>query len=144
LYNQIGQGLGSLTGQQTGQELQQQQLYGQMGQQYGQMGMQEAQLAQLQQQAALGDINAIAQLGQLQQGAEQAEISAQSGTIYQQTMAPYQEYGFMKDMAGAAPSSQMALTSTSAPTASPVQQAALELVGAGISGYRATTPPRAI
>jgi hypothetical protein len=136
LYNQIGQGLGSLTGQQTGQELQQQQLYGQMGQQYGQMGMQEAQLAQLQQQAALGDINAIAQLGQLQQGAKQAEISAQSGTIYQQTMAPYQEYGFMKDMASAAPSSQMALTSTSAPQASTAQQIA-GLAGAALSGGKA-------
>lgn len=136
LYSQIGQGLGSLAGQQTGQELQQQQLYGQMGQQYGQMGMQEAQLAQLQQQAALGDINAIAQLGQLQQGANQAEIAAQSASIYQQTMAPYQEYGFLKDMTGAAPSSQMALTSASAPQPSGIQQIA-GLAGAAVSGGKA-------
>ena len=136
LYNQLGLGLGSLAQNQTAQELQQQQLMGQFGTQMGQMGMQEAQLAQLQQQAALGDINAMAQLGQLQQTNRQGEINAQYSTLTQQMMAPFQQYGFLSDIYKNAPSSQMALTTASAPQPSALQQAA-GLAGAAVATAKA-------
>ncbi len=140
LYNQLGLGLGSLAQNQTAQELQQQQLLGQLGMQTGQLGMQNANLGQLSQSSALGDINAMTQLGQLQQSTRQAEIDAQRRSLYEQTMSPYQTYAFVGDMAKNAPSTQMALTQTSAPQASPLQQG-IGLAGALISGTRALSPP---
>ena len=136
LYNQLGLGLGSVAQNQTAQELQQQQLMGQLGTQMGQMGMQEAQLAQLQQQAALGDINAMTQLGQIQQANKQGEVAAQYSTLTQQMMAPFQQYGFLSDIYKNAPSSQMSLTSASAPQPSALQQIT-GLAGAAVSGAKA-------
>jgi hypothetical protein len=52
-------------------------------------------------------------------------------------MAPFQQYGFLSDIYKNAPSTQMSLTSASAPQPSALQQA-VGLGGAAVAGARAT------
>lgn len=122
LYNQLGLGLGQLAQQYGGLTLQQQQALGQMGLGLGQLGIQESQLGEASQKAALGDINAIAQLGSVSQQARQAELDAARASQLQQIMAPFQLYSFLSDVYKGAPSTQMALSSSTAPSASGLQQ----------------------
>ena len=80
-----------------------------------------------------GDINMLYNAGQTQQALSQQELDATRANTLQQVYAPYQQAGFLSDIYKGAPSSQMATTAVSAPTASPFMQAA----GIGIAGTAA-------
>lgn len=127
---QLGSAYGQLAGQQGQLGLQQAGLLGQFGTQYGQLGMQQGALGESYQKMGLQDVNALSVLGGVQQQQKQAELEAARATQLQQTMAPYQQTAFLSDIYKHAPSSQMSLTGTSAPTTSPLLQAA----GVGVSG----------
>jgi hypothetical protein len=74
-------------------------------------------------------------LGEQQRQIQQQGLEAQRATALQQSMAPYQQLSFLSDIYKGAPSSQVSLTAASAPTASPLLQAA----GLGIAGLAAAT-----
>jgi len=114
LMGQLSQGIGSLAGQQAGIDIQRGQLLGQLGQGIGNAG----------------DVALLNQIGTQEQQNAQAQLEAQRMTNLQRTMAPYQQLGFVSDIYKGAPSTQMALTSQSAPSASPMQQFVGTAVGA--------------
>lgn len=130
--NSIGQGIGSLAGQQFGVGSQMASQLGQLGGQMGQMGMQQAALGQSAQQLGQGDVNFLYNLGAQQQKQQQAVLDAQRATSMQTSMQPYQQLAFQSDIYKGAPSSQMAITSQQTPTPSPFQQIAG--LGTGIMG----------
>ena len=127
---QLSQGIGSLAGQQAGIDIQRGQLLGQLGQGIGSMGVQQAALGQLYSQLNAGDVSLLNQIGTQEQQNAQAQLDAMRMTNLQRTMAPYQQLGFVSDIYKGAPTSQMALTSQSAPSASPWQQVVGTAVGA--------------
>lgn len=132
LQGQLAQGIGSLAGQQAGVDISRGQLLGQLGQGIGSMGVQQAALGQLYSQLNAGDVSLLSQVGGQEQQNAQAQLDAQRATNLQRTMAPYQQLGFVSDIYKGAPTSQMSLTSQSAPSASPLQQAIGTVVG-GVS-----------
>ena len=131
----IGQGLGSLGGQQAQTELAKIQAMQNVGQGLGALGQTQAALGAQSQALAQGDINTYLALGGLQQQNTQAAIDANRATQLQQTMMPYQQIGFLSDIYKGAPSSQMAMTSTSGGGVSPAQS----ILGLGIAGLSAAT-----
>ena len=135
LYGQLGQGIGGLAGQQAGVGLEQAGTLGQLGQTIGTLGVQQAALGQAQQKMGTTDISTLSTLGGIRQANEQAALDAARATGLQQTMAPYQQLGFLSDIYKGAPTSQMALTAQSAPSPSPATQA----IGLGIAGLSAAS-----
>lgn len=133
LYGALGQGIGSLAAQEGALGLQQGAALGQLGSTIGQLGTQQGALGQAGQQMQTADISNLTQLGGLQQQNEQARLEAERVTTLQETMAPYQQLGFLSDVYRGAPSTQSTLTAQSAPSVSPLVQAA----GLGISGLSA-------
>lgn len=133
LYGTLGQGIGALTGQQAGIDLQRASLLGGLGSQIGSLGTQMGALGQATQQLGAADAGLLMGLGQIQQQNAQAQLDAVRATQLQEQMAPYQQLAFASDIYRGAPSTQMALTSQSAPTASPLQSA----LGLGIAGLSA-------
>lgn len=133
LYGALGQGVGALGAQQAGIDLQRASQLGALGQSIGQMGMQQGTLGQAAQQLGAADVSMMMGIGQMEQGNAQAQLDAMRATQLQKTMAPYQQLAFVSDIYKGAPSSQMALTAASAPTASPLQSA----LGLGIAGVSA-------
>ena len=99
------------------QSLQSAQLQGQLGQGIGALG---AQLQGLGQQ----DVTFQYGLGQQQQGQQQRELDALRASQLQSAFQPFQQLGFLSDIYKGAPSTQMAVTTQSAPTPSPFQQIA--------------------
>lgn len=128
LYGTLGQGIGSLANQQAGIELQKGASLGSIGTNIGSMGVQQAALGQAAQQLNAGDVNLLSGIGSIEQQNAQAQLDAQRATQLQETMAPYQQLAFVSDIYKGAPSSQMSLTSSSAPSASPLQSA----IGTGV------------
>jgi hypothetical protein len=102
---QAGQGIGALTAQQAGIDL------------------------------SAEDTRLLAGLGGLERQVEQSQLDAIRATQLQEAMAPYQQLGFVSDIYRGAPTTQMALTSASAPSASPLQSA----VGLGVAGLSAAS-----
>jgi len=133
LYGQLGQGIGGLAAQQAGVGIQQGITLGHLGQTIGGLGTQQAALGQAAQQLGQADIGMLSGLGGVRQANEQAVLDAARATQLQATMAPYQQLGFLSDIYKGAPTSQMALTASSAPSPSPMTQA----LGLGISGLTA-------
>lgn len=133
LYGQLGQGIGSLAGQEAGVGLQQASTLGQLGQNIGTLGVQQASLGQAASELGRADVGTLATLGGARQQTEQAKFDAARATQLQETMAPYQQLGFLSDIYKGAPTSSMSLTASSAPSPSPITQA----VGLGISGLTA-------
>jgi hypothetical protein len=127
-FQQLGQGIGQLAGQQFGIGQQTAQGLGAMAGQLGQLGLQQGALGQTAQALQQGDINFLYNTGQAQQAFNQQAIDAQRASQLQQIYAPYQQAGFLSDIYKGAPSSQMATSTVSTPTASPFQQA----VGIGL------------
>ena len=105
------------------QSLQSAQLQGQLGQGIGALG---AQLQGLGQQ----DVTFQYGLGQQQQGQQQRELDALRASQLQSAFQPFQQLGFLSDIYKGAPSTQMAVTTQSAPTPSPFQQIAGLATGA--------------
>jgi hypothetical protein len=160
LYGQLGQGIGGLAAQQGGLEMQRAGMLGSLGAQIGQLGAQQGglemqragmlgslggQMGQLGvQQSALGqtmqglgsaDVQLMAGIGGLEQQNAQAQLDAIRATQTQEAMLPYQQLGFVSDIYRGAPTTQMALTSQTAPSASPLQTA----LGLGIAGLGAAS-----
>jgi len=118
----------NLYGQQQGRALQ-------AGQLYGTLGVQQAALGEAQQRMAQSDINALLTMGQQSQQQAQAELDARRATGLQEALTPYQQLSFLSDIYKGAPGTQIGLTSQSAPTTSPLLQAA----GLGVAGLAAAT-----
>lgn len=124
----IGMGIGQLAGQQFGIGQATAQGLGQLGGQLGQLGVQQAALGQTAQAMQQGDVNFLYNIGQAQQALEQQRLDAERASALQRIYAPYQQASFLSDIYRGAPSSQMATTAASQPSASPFQQA----VGIGL------------
>ena len=135
LYGQLGQGIGSLAGQFGQLGLQQGSALGQIGQGLGTLGVQQAALGESAQRMGTQDLNTLLGLGTLQQQTAQAQLDAARATQLQQAMTPYQQTAFLSDIYKGAPSTQMTSVASSAPSTSPLLQAA----GLGISGLAAAT-----
>jgi hypothetical protein len=126
-YNQlgnIGQGIGSLATGQFGIGAQMAQGLGALGAQQGNLATQGAALGQAAQGMGQQDTNFLFNLGASQQKQLQGELDASRQNQLQQNMQPYQQLGFLSDIYKGAPSSQMGVTTQSAPTPSPFQQIA--------------------
>lgn len=133
LMGQLGQGIGSLAAQYGGMGLQQASTLGSLGQAFGQSALQQAQLGEAAQRMGLQDISLLSALGQTQQQAEQARLEASRATALQKALTPYQQLSFLSDIYKGAPGTQMALTAGTAPSTSPLLQAA----GLGVAGLSA-------
>jgi len=96
------------------------------GQGLGQLGAQ-------QQAMSLADINAQMQAGAVQRGIGQQALDAQRATQLQREYEPYQRLEFMKGIMTNLPTTQSTLTSSTAPGANPLAQAA----GTALGGYAA-------
>ena len=130
LYNTLAQGIGSLAQQQAATDLSKASTLGTLGAQLGSLGTQMGALGQASSQLGLADVNALATLGTNERAVAQQQLDAIRATEMQEAMAPYQQLGFVSDIYKGAPSSQMSLTSQTAPSASPLQSA----VGLGVAG----------
>jgi hypothetical protein len=130
LYGQLGQGIGALTAQQAGVDLSKAQTLGSLGTQMGALGTQMGAMGEATQQLGAADVGMLGQVGLLERQNEQAQLDAIRGTTMQELMDPYQRLGFMSDIYRGAPTTQMAMTAQTAPSASPLQTAA----GLGIAG----------
>jgi len=105
----------------------------QTGEALGTLGLRQASLGELAQKQGLTDIEIQFNLGKQQQAQQQAEIEAKRQSDLAQLYEPYQRYAFLSDIYKGAPSSQMSLTSATAPNVSPAQQ----YLGLGIAGLSA-------
>jgi hypothetical protein len=133
-FGQLGQGIGALTAQQGGLDLQKASTLGQLGSGMGQLGTQYGAIGEATQQLGAADTNLLMGLGGLEQQNAQAQLDAMRATATQSAMAPYQQLGFVSDIYRGAPTSQMALTSQSAPSASPLQTGGGLLVAGAAAG----------
>jgi len=129
-FGQLGQGIGALTSQQANIDLSKASTLGGLGAQMGSLGTQYGSLGQATSQLGQADVGTLAGLGGIERQNEQAQLDAIRATQTQQAMAPYQQLGFVSDIYRGAPTSQMALTSQTAPSASPMQSA----IGLGVAG----------
>jgi hypothetical protein len=120
----IGQGIGSLAGQQFGIGAQMASGLGSLGSQIGNLGVQQAALGQSAQAMGQNDVNFLYNLGAQQQRQQQAVLDAERASKMQTAMQPYQQLAFQSDIYKGAPSTQMAMTSQATPTPSPFQQIA--------------------
>lgn len=134
-FQNIGQGIGALAGQQFGIGQQMATGLGALGQQYGQQAINQLGIGQAAQGMQQSDINFLYNVGQAQQAFNQQALDAQRATQMQKLYAPYQQAAFLSDIYRGAPSTQMATTAASQPSASPFQQAA----GIGLAGLTAAT-----
>lgn len=128
LYGSLGQGIGSLAAQQAGVDLQKASTLGSLGGQMGALSGQMGALGQATQQLGASDVSMLSDLGAIEQQNAQAQLDAMRATEMQETMAPYQQLGFVSDIFRGAPTTQMALTSETSPSAGPLQTA----VGLGV------------
>ena len=127
-FASLGQGIGGLTAQKAGIDTNTAQVLGSLGGQMGSLGAQYGSLGQATQQLGAADTGLLSGLGGLERQVEQSQEDAIRATMLQEAMAPYQQLGFVADIYGGAPSTSMALTAGSAPSASPLQTA----VGLGV------------
>ena len=94
------------------------------------LGQTAAGLGQLGQQMQYTDVDALTKLGGQKQVMDQAALDQKYNYDLQQEMRPYQKLGFYSDILQGAPSNQMSINQTTAPSPSMLNQ----VVGAGISG----------
>ena len=127
-FSNLGQGIGGLTAQQAGVDISKGQALGALGGQMGNLGTQYGSLGQTTQQLGAADTGLLSGLGGLERQVEQTQLDAIRSNQLQEAMAPYQQLGFVSDIYRGAPTTQMSLTSQSAPSASPLQTA----VGLGV------------
>jgi len=127
-YGQLGQGIGALTAQQAGVDINKAQALGGLGTQMGALGTQMGAMGEATQQLGAADVGLLGGVGLLERQNEQAQIDAIRQTQMQEIMDPYQRLGFVSDIYRGAPSTQMSMTSQTAPSSSPLQTA----VGLGV------------
>ena len=123
---QVGQAMATGFGQAANLATQQQQLGLQGASQLGVLGRQQQGMAQ-------GDINQLMAAGGLQRQLGQQALDAARQTELQRAYEPFQRAEFLKNIYAAGPTTQSAVTSTTAPSAAgnPLAQAA----GAGLGAY---------
>jgi hypothetical protein len=109
------------------------QLYGSLGAGLGQLGGQQAALGEAATRLGQADVQQLFSLGEQQRQIQQQGLEAQRATALQMAMTPYQQLSFLSDIYKGAPSTQMSLTGQTAPSTSPLVQAA----GLGISALGA-------
>jgi len=117
IFGQLGQGIGSLSGQ------------------LGQLGVQQAGIGELTSRLGTQDIQNLLTTGATERGVNQATMDALRMTNLQRFSQPYQQYGFLSDIYSGVPTSQMTTTASSAPQVSPFQTA----IGLGIQGLSAAS-----
>jgi len=103
------------------------------GQALGTLALQQAGLGELLQQLGQQETQYLYDAGKAQQAQDQAVLEAERMSDLQSLYQPYQNLAFLSDIYKGAPSSQMSLTSTTAPQASPFQT----YLGLGIGGLSA-------
>jgi hypothetical protein len=129
-FANLGQGIGGLTAQQAGVDISKAQALGSLGGQMGGLGVQYGALGEATQQLGSADVGMLAGLGGLERQVGQSQLDAIRGTKMQELMDPYQRLGYMSDIYRGAPTTQMSMTSQTAPSASPLQTAAGLGIGA--------------
>ena len=117
----IGQGIGSLAANQANIDLNRASTLGGLGSNMAQMGVQQGAMGQALQQGRAADVSLLSGIGGLEQATAQQQLDAIRATQLQETMAPFQQLAFVSDIYKGAPSSQMTLTSSTAPSATPLQ-----------------------
>lgn len=125
----IGQGIGSLATNEANIDLNRASTLGTLGGNMASAGVQQAALGEGTQRMGAADVGLLSGIGSIEQQNAQAQLDAERATSLQETMAPYQQLAFTSDIYKGAPSSQMTLTSSSAPTSSPLQSAIGTVVG---------------
>ena len=130
LYGQLGQGIGALTAQQAATDLNKAQVLGGLGAQMGGLGTQMGALGEATQQLGAADTSLLAGIGGLERQVNQSQLDAIRATKLQEETAQMQQLGFLSDIYRGAPTTQMSMTSQSAPSASPLQTVA----GLGVAG----------
>jgi len=126
----IGQSLASGFQQALGAAERQRALQAQTGLQAGQQLAQTGATQQAMQQA---DIQSLLQAGGIQRQLGQQALEAQRQTELARAYEPYQRIEFLKNIMTNLPTSQSAVTATTAPGSNPLAQAA----GAGLGAYAA-------
>ena len=101
-----------------------------LGKTFGALGESQAGLGQLGQQMLYQDVDALTKLGAQQQEFEQAQKDQQYKEDLQKLYQPYQKLGFYSDIIQGAPTSQMTISQSTAPTPTIGSQ----LIGAGTAG----------
>ena len=101
-----------------------------LGKTFGALGESQAGLGQLGQQMLYQDVDALTKLGAQQQEFEQAQKDQQYKEDLQALYQPYQKLGFYSDIIQGAPTSQMTISQSTAPTPTIGSQ----LIGAGTAG----------
>lgn len=127
----LGQGIGALGAQQANIDLNKANTIGSIGANIGSLGAQQGQVGEAVQRASINDVNLLSGIGSIEQQNAQNQIDAKRSSDLQEAMAPYQQLGYVSDIYRGAPTSQMTMTSSSAPSASTFQTAAGTLIGAG-------------
>jgi len=131
---QLGQaqaaGIGSLAQQEFNIGAQTAAGLGSLGSQLSGVGLQQAQLGGMEQQLGQQDTTFLYGLGQQQQSQQQRELDALRASEMQRLYEPYQRLAYLSDIYKGAPSTQMAVTTQTAPTPSPFQQVAGLATGA--------------
>ena len=119
IFGSLGQGLGSLAGQQTD------------------IGVRQAALGEAAQQAGQSDVNALFNIGALEQGQMQSEYDVQRQADIEEAYEPFQRFAYMSDIFRGVPSTQSSMTVSSVPSPSPVSN----IIGMaqGIGGYQQAT-----
>ena len=106
-----------------------------LGKTFGALGESQAGLGQLGQQMLYQDVDALTKLGAQQQEFEQAQKDQQYKEALQSLYQPYQKLGFYSDIIQGAPTSQMTISQSTAPTPTIGSQ----LIGAGTAGLGLAT-----
>ena len=97
----IGQGLGGFANQYAG-----------LGAQSANLGLQQAGLGEMAQRSNICRYsNPVTGLGAMQRGQQQAVLDATRNSNVERLAAPYQQLGFLSDMASGTPTSQSTITS---------------------------------
>ena len=118
----IGQGLGGFANQYAG-----------LGAQSANLGLQQAGLGEMAQRSNLSDIQTLTGIGAMQRGQQQAVLDATRNSNVERLAAPYQQLGFLSDMARGTPTSQSTISSRNSQDPSTAQQ----VLGLGIAGLGA-------
>jgi hypothetical protein len=125
----LGQGIGALGTQAANVDLNKASTMSNIGTNIANMGTAQGQIGEAVQRAGINDVNLMSGIGSIEQSEAQKQIDAARNTQLQETMAPYQQLGFVSDIYKNAPTSQMSLTSASAPSPSTFQTVAGTVVG---------------
>jgi hypothetical protein len=125
----LAQGIGGLATQGANVDLNKASTMSNIGTNIANMGTAQGGIGEAVQRAGINDVNLMSGIGSIEQSEAQKQIDAARNTKLQEAMAPYQQLGFVSDIYKNAPTSQMSLTSASAPSPSTFQTVAGTVLG---------------